>query len=133
VPLLEEAPEVLAETPPEALPEKRAIPAYPTYPLPQLVLPPGVPTRHITTALHQNLEVVLPGLGWVYLGEDAINPLLTYEGREQTGTGASNSAYRTVFTLHAQTPGRTLIQFYKKDVLVKGPKNEFVDCVVMEN
>jgi hypothetical protein len=85
----------------------------------------------MSAGVNQKVEVVLPGLGWVYLGEKAASPLLAYEGREQTGTGAAGSGYRTVFTLHTQTPGRTLAQFYKHDPLSTAPRNEIVDFTVL--
>ena len=68
------------------------------------------PSRKVTIKRKQNLYVVYPGNGWIYIGEEKTPALLTYFGR------MTNSS-STTFTLRSDNAGETLLHFYKNDAL----------------
>lgn len=68
------------------------------------------PSRKVTIKRNQNLYVVYPGNGWIYIGEEKTPALLTYFGR-------MTDSSRTTFTLHSGDAGETSLHFYKNDAL----------------
>ncbi|MDY2843839.1 MAG: hypothetical protein SOT81_07625 [Treponema sp.] len=68
------------------------------------------PSRKVTIKRNQNLYVVYPGNGWIYIGEEKTPALLTYFGR-------MTDSSRTTFTLHSLDAGETFLHFYKNDAL----------------
>lgn len=69
-----------------------------------------IPSREVTIKRNQYLDVVYPGNGWIYIGEEKTPALLTYFGRI---TDSSSTA----FTLHSGEAGETFLHFYKNDAL----------------
>ncbi|MBQ2314543.1 MAG: hypothetical protein II187_06540 [Treponema sp.] len=69
-----------------------------------------VPSRSVTLKKNQNLDIVYPGSGWIYLGETSGSTLLRYAGRKL-------SADTTSFTLLAQENGSAVLHFFKNDAL----------------
>jgi hypothetical protein len=70
------------------------------------------------------LELEYPGTGWVYLGETGAEPLLSYIGRDNTGTDS------TKFSLRAQKKGKTLLHFYREDVITNSVIDDYVEVTV---
>ena len=68
------------------------------------------PSRKVTIKRNQNLYVVYPGNGWIYIGEEKTPALLTYFGR-------MTDSSRTTFTLRSLDAGETFLHFYKNDAL----------------
>ncbi len=69
-----------------------------------------LPSRSVVLKKNQNLDIVYPGSGWIYLGETTGSSLLRYAGRKL-------SADTTMFTLLAQENGSAVLHFFKSDAL----------------
>ncbi len=75
------------------------------------------PSRSMTTKNNQYVDIIYPGRGWIYMGEDeGKDQILRYFGRK---LGTEN----TTFTLRTTKSGETVLHFYKNDVL----KGEYID------
>jgi hypothetical protein len=86
---------------------------------------PIVPSRRVTASVNQSLDILYPGTGWVYLGEQGTSGLVSYIGRKQIGGN-------TVFTLHADKAGQTLLQFYRSDGLTRSDVNVYVELTITD-
>ncbi len=80
-------------------------------------------SRTITLNKNQELEVIYPGQGWIYLGEMDNTNLLRYAGRS---LGLEN----TVFNLRTRNEGKTLLHFYKNDVLASSYIDDYLEVIV---
>ncbi|WP_443737500.1 hypothetical protein [Treponema sp.] len=75
------------------------------------------PSRSMTTKNNQYVDIIYPGRGWIYMGEnEGKDQILRYFGRK---LGTEN----TTFTLRTTKSGETVLHFYKNDVL----KGEYID------
>ena len=75
------------------------------------------PSRSMTAKNNQYIDIIYPGRGWIYMGEDeGKDQILRYFGRK---LGTEN----TTFTLRTTKSGETVLHFYKNDVL----KGEYID------
>ena len=75
------------------------------------------PSRSMTAKNNQYVDIIYPGRGWIYMGEDeGKDQILRYFGRK---LGTEN----TTFTLRTTKSGETVLHFYKNDVL----KGEYID------
>lgn len=81
-----------------------------------------VPSRSVTIKLNQYLDVIYPGNGWIYLGENDAS-LLRYFGR-RVGNG------NTTFTLRSTKAGTTLLHFYKNDALTGNYIDDYLSVTV---
>lgn len=81
------------------------------------------PSRSITLNKNQELEITYPGQGWIYLGEMNNTNLLRYAGRS---LGQEN----TVFNLRTRNEGKTLLHFYKNDVLASSYIDDYLEVIV---
>ena len=66
---------------------------------------PPVPSRSMTIKNNQFLDVIYPGSGWIYLGEEGSGEHFIFQGRK-LGKG------ETTFTLRSKEPGVALLHFY---------------------
>lgn len=79
--------------------------------------PQKTPSRSMTAKNNQYVDIIYPGRGWIYMGEDeGKDQILRYFGRK---LGTEN----TTFTLRTTKSGETVLHFYKNDVL----KGEYID------
>ena len=79
--------------------------------------PQKTPSRSLTAKNNQYVDIIYPGRGWIYMGEDeGKDQILRYFGRK---LGTEN----TTFTLRTTKSGETVLHFYKNDVL----KGEYID------
>jgi hypothetical protein len=69
-----------------------------------------VPSRSVTLDKNQYLDVKYPGTGWIYLGETNGTKNMIFFGRKL-------GEIDTSFTLRARNTGRSILHFYKNDVL----------------
>ncbi|MDR3312074.1 MAG: hypothetical protein LBS64_02955 [Spirochaetaceae bacterium] len=126
------------------LPAQEASPALP------LLSAPIVPYS-LHASVDSSFTVTLPGLNWVYLGDEAAAPdagdapsdaystdqdttrtenAVAYASRVQAGTGRGRDSFRTVFTFKANTPARALVRFYRRDILTSGDQEALWDITV---
>ena len=82
-----------------------------------------VPSRKVTIKRNQNLCVVYPGNGWIYIGEEKTPALLTYFGR-------MTDSSRTTFTLRSGNAGETFLHFYKNDALTGKTIDDYLQVTV---
>ena len=75
-----------------------------------------VPSRSVEMKNSQYLDIVYPGTGWIYLGEEDGKNSMRYFGRK---IGEKN----TVFSLRSREEGSTILHFYKNDSLT----GKFID------
>lgn len=75
-----------------------------------------VPSRSVEMKNSQYLDIVYPGTGWIYLGEEDGKNSMRYFGRK---IGEKN----TVFSLRSREEGSTILHFYKND----GLTGKFID------
>ncbi|MBR6193655.1 MAG: hypothetical protein IKQ66_05825, partial [Treponema sp.] len=80
------------------------------------------PSRSVTIAQNQYLDVEYPGKGWIYLGETDNTNMMRYFGH----TISSD----TTFTLRAKTQGTALLHFYKIDPLTGTAINDYLEVVI---
>lgn len=71
---------------------------------------PIIPSRSVSIKNSQYLDIVYPGKGWIYLGEEDGKNLMRYFGRK---IGDKN----TSFSLRSREEGKTILHFYKNDQL----------------
>lgn len=81
-----------------------------------------VPSRSVTIKNNQYLDVIYPGAGWAYIGEEEAGKHMTFFGRK-LGKGD------TAFTLRSKKSGSTLLHFYKNDTLT----GEYIDDYLLVN
>lgn len=84
-----------------------------------------VPSRSVTIKRNQYLDVVYPGNGWIYLGENETS-LLRYYGRK-TGNGETAFSFRSIGTSSA---GNTILHFYKNDALTGNYIDDYLEVIV---
>lgn len=87
-----------------------------------------VPSRTMTVKNNQYVDVVYPGRGWIYIGEENENAeqLFRYFGRK---LGSEN----TTFTVRSIKSGKTLLHFYKNDVLTGNYIDDYLEIQVTED
>ena len=72
--------------------------------------PLALPSRQMRIKNNQFVDIVYPGSGWIYLGEEDSGDHFIFQGRKL-------SNQETTFTLRSKTPGSALLHFYKNDIL----------------
>lgn len=80
------------------------------------------PSRSVTIKRNQYLDVVYPGNGWIYLGENGTQ-LLRYFGR-RIGQGSSTFSFRS------SKEGNAILHFYKNDALTGNFIDDYLEVVV---
>lgn len=83
-----------------------------------------VPSRSMTVKNSQYVDVVYPGQGWIYMGEEGTT-LFRYFGKK-IGT------QDTTVTLRSIKSGKTLLHFYKNDVLTGEYIDDYLEAEVLE-
>jgi hypothetical protein len=83
------------------------------------------PIQTIQVVLGENVEVVLSGSGWVYLGEADGQRGISYQRRRISDEGQ-------VFVLRAEAIGFYQLQFKKQDLLRGVDTDEIVEVTVVE-
>lgn len=81
-------------------------------------------SRSMTCKNNQYVEISYPGSGWVYLGEDSEQTKFRYFGRK---LGTQN----TVFTLRSIKDGKSILHFYKNDVLTGSYIDDYLEIEVL--
>ncbi|MBR6296474.1 MAG: hypothetical protein IKR40_08375 [Treponema sp.] len=81
------------------------------------------PSRSVSIAGNQYLDVFYPGKGWIYLGETANTTLLRYFGH-------SISTKDTMFTLRARGTGKAILHFYKIDPLDGTSIDDYLEVTI---
>lgn len=86
-----------------------------------------VPSRTMCVKNNQYVDVVYPGRGWIYIGEENENAdqLFRYFGRK---LGSED----TTFTVRSIKSGKTLLHFYKNDVLTGNYIDDYLEILVTE-
>ena len=90
-----------------------------------------VPSRSVVMDNNQYLDIRYPGSGWVYLGEvtedgsSIEEQNLTYFGRRRTSEDTS-------FTMKASKPGKTILHFYKQDILTATFIDDYLEVTITE-
>ncbi|MCQ2592972.1 MAG: hypothetical protein MJ188_09340 [Treponema sp.] len=84
-----------------------------------------LPSRSVTMKKGENLEVVYPGTGWVYMGSLSDYNNLASRGRK---LGASDTKY----TLFAKEAGKQIQHFYKIDNLTGEYIDDYLEVIVLE-
>lgn len=82
-----------------------------------------LPSRSAHIAKNQYLDVVYPGGGWIYLGEKNGTKLLSFFGKR---LGDAD----TIFTLRAKNAGKSMLHFYKNDVLTGDAIDDWLEVIV---
>ncbi len=84
-----------------------------------------IPSRSMTIKNNQFLDVVYPGSGWIYLGEEDGGEHFIFQGRK-LGNG------ETTFTLRSKNPGIALLHFYKNDILTGNYIDDYIQIEVSD-
>lgn len=90
-----------------------------------------VPSRSVVMDNNQYLDIRYPGVGWVYLGEvtedgsSIEKQNLTYFGRRRTSEDTS-------FTMKSSKPGKTILHFYKQDILTATFIDDYLEVTITE-
>ena len=87
--------------------------------------PVPIPSRAMTIKNNQFVDVVYPGSGWIYLGEEGAGDHFIFQGRK-LGNG------ETTFTLRSKEPGVALLHFYKNDILTGNYIDDFIEISVTD-
>jgi hypothetical protein len=82
-----------------------------------------VPSRTASIDVNQYLDIPYHGAGWVYLGELKYPGLVSYIDRKRIGSD-------TVFTIQADKPGQTTLQFYREDILTRAEVNDYFELTI---
>ncbi len=86
---------------------------------------PPVPSRSMTIKNNQFLDVIYPGSGWIYLGEEGSGEHFIFQGRK-LGKG------ETTFTLRSKEPGVALLHFYKNDILTGNYIDDYIQISITD-
>lgn len=89
-----------------------------------------VPSRSMEMLLNQYIDIEYPGSGWVYLGETEEVNLVKYFGRKMN-TNKKNDR-TTTFQLRSFKPGKTILHFYKNDLLNDTYIDDYIAITVTE-
>lgn len=81
------------------------------------------PSRSVTIAVNQYLDIIYPGSGWIYLGETNDESIMRYFGRK------INEA-DTKFTLKPRNEGMTIAHFYKNDALTGTFIDDYLEIII---
>lgn len=84
------------------------------------------PSRSMSVKNNQYVDVVYPGSGWIYIGEVGSENLFRYFGRK---LGSKD----TTFTLRSSKSGKTILHFYKNDILTSQYIDDYLEVVVEED
>ena len=87
--------------------------------------PEPVPSRSMTIKNNQFLDLVYPGSGWIYLGEEGAGDHFIFQGRK-LGKGD------TTFTLRSKEPGVALLHFYKNDILTGNYIDDYIQISITD-
>ncbi len=87
--------------------------------------PEPVPSRAMTIKNNQFVDIVYPGSGWIYLGEEGSGDHFIFQGRK-LGNG------ETTFSLRSKTPGTALLHFYKNDILTGNYIDDYIEISITE-
>lgn len=87
--------------------------------------PEPVPSRSMTIKNNQFLDVIYPGSGWIYLGEEGSGDHFIFQGRK-LGKG------ETTFTLRSKEPGVALLRFYKNDILTGNYIDDYIQISITD-
>lgn len=85
----------------------------------------ALPSRSVTLNIGQYLDIVYPGKGWVYIGENDSKAVFNYFGRK---LGTED----TTFALRAKNAGETLLHFYKNDSLTGEYIEDWLKALVLD-
>ncbi len=83
-----------------------------------------LPSRTLTLKRNQFVDIIYPGNGWIYLGEED-GDHFTFYGRKQ-GRGES------VFTLRSKKAGKAILHFYKNDALTGKYIDDYIELNVTQ-
>jgi len=95
---------------PEASPE--GVKALPTDPLSSASDPFSQPRKKVEGEVGKTVRIVLPGVGWIYLGEKERGGKVKYLGKD-------TSSDATTFSFSILQEGDTVLQFQQQDLLAK--------------
>lgn len=84
---------------------------------------PVIPSRSVSMKNSQYLDIVYPGKGWIYLGEEDGKNLMRYFGRK---IGDKN----TSFSLRSREEGKTILHFYKNDQLTGAFIDDYLEVEI---
>ena len=84
---------------------------------------PVIPSRSVSMKNSQYLDIVYPGKGWIYLGEEDGKNLMRYFGRK---IGDKN----TSFSLRSREEGKTILHFYKNDQLTGAYIDDYLEVEI---
>ncbi|MBR5965258.1 MAG: hypothetical protein IK015_04015 [Treponema sp.] len=87
--------------------------------------PEPVPSRAMTIKNNQFVDIVYPGSGWIYLGEEGAGDHFIFQGRK-LGNG------ETTFILRSKEPGTALLHFYKNDILTGNYIDDFIEISITD-
>lgn len=87
--------------------------------------PEPVPSRAMTIKNNQFVDIVYPGSGWIYLGEEGAGDHFIFQGRK-LGNG------ETTFSLRSKQPGVALLHFYKNDILTGNYIDDYIEISITE-
>lgn len=83
------------------------------------------PSRSFVCKNQQYIDIDYPGRGWIYVGESEEEPKFRYFGRR---LGTEN----TKFTLRSMKSGKTILHFYKNDVLTSQYIDDYLEVEVLD-
>ena len=83
-----------------------------------------IPSRSLTLKRNQFVDIIYPGSGWIYLGEDG-GDHFTFYGRKQGGG-------ESTFTLRSKKAGKALLHFYKNDALTGKYIDDYIELNVTQ-
>ena len=92
---------------------------------PQEEKAPALPSRSMAIKNNQFLDIVYPGSGWIYLGEEDGGDHFIFQGRK-LGNG------ETTFTLRSKKAGSALLHFYKNDILTGNYIDDYIQIDISD-
>ncbi len=84
---------------------------------------PVIPSRSVSMKNSQYLDIVYPGKGWIYLGEEDGKNLMRYFGRKIGDKDTS-------FSLRSREEGKTILHFYKNDQLTGAFIDDYLEVEI---
>ncbi|MDO5772755.1 MAG: hypothetical protein Q4P16_00385 [Spirochaetales bacterium] len=84
---------------------------------------PVIPSRSVSMKNSQYLDIVYPGKGWIYLGEEDGKNLMRYFGRKIGDKDTS-------FSLRSREEGKTILHFYKNDQLTGAYIDDYLEVEI---